>query len=389
MISHARRTLRRCLVALGVLGVLALPECAAAQRITSTLDLGGSGISYVDSGRTSAISVGPAMQMNFDRATLGASGSFAKLASGGWTTQGGIGASLYTPAAGPFVGELSGSAGGSAHAYGGRTGQSLALVRGHLMTPRRGLWVGGGAGNGWDGTTSRALVQAEAAAWSRLGGSAIAIATLTPTTVGDTLRYSDAEFAVRWDGVRLEAGATAGGRRGRGPRAASAGTATWGSASLTAWLSSRTAIVGSAGTYPIDLTQGFPGGRFVSVALRLGSRSARRDGELAAREPARPPDAAEAGPVRGFAVVAAPQGGRTIRVLAPSAGVVELTGDFSDWSPVRLARSADGWWTVTLPLAAGTHQVNVRLDGGAWLVPPTLNTLRDEFGGEVGLLVVP
>jgi len=30
----------------------------------------------------------------------------------------------------------------------------------------------------------------------------------------------------------------------------------------------------------------------------------------------------------------------------------------------------------------------VRLNGGPWVAPPGLSTVRDEFGGEVGLLVV-
>jgi len=32
--------------------------------------------------------------------------------------------------------------------------------------------------------------------------------------------------------------------------------------------------------------------------------------------------------------------------------------------------------------------MNVRLDGGKWLVPPGLLSMLDEFGGTVGLLVV-
>jgi hypothetical protein len=32
--------------------------------------------------------------------------------------------------------------------------------------------------------------------------------------------------------------------------------------------------------------------------------------------------------------------------------------------------------------------MNVRLDGGNWLVPAGLLTVLDEFGGTVGLLVV-
>jgi hypothetical protein len=39
-------------------------------------------------------------------------------------------------------------------------------------------------------------------------------------------------------------------------------------------------------------------------------------------------------------------------------------------------------------IAPGVHRVNVRADGGPWRPPPGLSVVRDEFGGEVGLLVV-
>ncbi|MGE5100766.1 MAG: glycogen-binding domain-containing protein, partial [Deltaproteobacteria bacterium] len=71
---------------------------------------------------------------------------------------------------------------------------------------------------------------------------------------------------------------------------------------------------------------------------------------------------------------------------APSATAVELNGDFTHWQPVRLARGTDGWWTITLQIAPGTYQVNIRVDGGPWVAPPGLLTSTDEFGGIVGIL---
>jgi hypothetical protein len=68
--------------------------------------------------------------------------------------------------------------------------------------------------------------------------------------------------------------------------------------------------------------------------------------------------------------------------------MVEVSGDFTNWDPVALARRSDGRWGVELPLAAGVHQVVVRLDGGPWLVPAGLPPIDDEFGGAAGLLVV-
>jgi hypothetical protein len=32
--------------------------------------------------------------------------------------------------------------------------------------------------------------------------------------------------------------------------------------------------------------------------------------------------------------------------------------------------------------------LNVRVDGGSWIVPPGLTTMSDDFAGEVGVLVI-
>ena len=68
---------------------------------------------------------------------------------------------------------------------------------------------------------------------------------------------------------------------------------------------------------------------------------------------------------------------------------VEIMGDFTDWEPVRLARKSDGVWEVTIPIPPGIHHLNVRLDGGDWVVPSGATFTKDEFGGFVGNIVVP
>jgi 1,4-alpha-glucan branching enzyme len=80
---------------------------------------------------------------------------------------------------------------------------------------------------------------------------------------------------------------------------------------------------------------------------------------------------------------------RSLRVHAPLASSVEIMGDFTNWQPVRLAAARDGWWTVAIRIDPGPHQLNVRASGGPWTVIPGLATINDEFGGTVGVLVVP
>ena len=82
-------------------------------------------------------------------------------------------------------------------------------------------------------------------------------------------------------------------------------------------------------------------------------------------------------------------GGRLLlRIALPGARSAELMSDATDWIPLPLRRTADGYWEITLELGPGVHRVNIRTDGGDWRVPPRLTAVDDGFGGQVGLLVV-
>ena len=78
----------------------------------------------------------------------------------------------------------------------------------------------------------------------------------------------------------------------------------------------------------------------------------------------------------------------SIRVEAPNVRSVEVTADFTDWQPIGLRLSDENIWEVTVRITSGVHRVNVRLNGGPWIVPHGLRAEEDEFGGSVGVLVV-
>ncbi len=78
----------------------------------------------------------------------------------------------------------------------------------------------------------------------------------------------------------------------------------------------------------------------------------------------------------------------TLRVNAPDARSVEINGDFTNWIPAQLAPAGGGWWSSTFPIKSGKYQMNIRVNGGQWIVPPGLLSMVDEFGGTVGLLVI-
>jgi 1,4-alpha-glucan branching enzyme len=101
------------------------------------------------------------------------------------------------------------------------------------------------------------------------------------------------------------------------------------------------------------------------------------------------PAGSAAAAVTHFAVQDAGAGRRMLRVRVSRAERVEVAGDFTNWTPVPLTPVGDGWWTTTLPIPSGTHQMNLRLDARTWTVPPGLTRVADEFGGAVGILTIP
>jgi hypothetical protein len=393
--SHARWVLAGSLLAAATLRAIPL----SAQRTSATLDVGGAALGYRDSPTTTGATLAPNVRLDWTRATLAATGSASRLGSVGWSSQGGIDASLFTPNLGPIVGELSASVGGAVATGLVHTGQALGVARAHLMATRAGAWGGVGGGGAWDGAVRRPVGQYEGGAWVRLG-MVTAVASATPTTVDDTLRYTDAAAALRLTASSLEIGASLGIRRGRRLPAYAANERAWGGASAAIWFLDWAAVVGSAGSYPVDLTQGFPGGRYAMLGIRLGTRPVQAGARSLMRD--RTPERAASGAhpldvTRAAGVLAmtlAPVSGgstapgeRTLRVHAPAAARVEIAGDFSGWQPVVLTRVGGGWWAGQVTLPPGTQQLAVRADGGAWLVPPGLPAITDEFGGSVGLLV--
>lgn len=361
-----------------------------AQRIVSSVDVSGTSVWYADSVRSAGSAVTPAVQIDWARATIDGFMTISQLGSGSFSMQGGISPSVFTPNLGPFTAELAGSLGGSEHQDGTHTGQTLGLARVYYMNAGAGAWVGGGAGLTWDGSAWRNVRQGEAGAWMTRSG-VTALATVSPVTVQDTIRYTDVQGALRYAVRSVELGFTAGARSGSVGVAVGGTSRAWGSISVLTWLTPHVALVGDAGTYPVDLTQGYPGGRFVTVSLRIGSRDSRTAAmrESAEENPiTRAANETKAAGVSSFTVRTVRSTTRELRVYAPAAQSVEIDGDFTQWQPVALAPAGGGWWSTTRPIAPGTYQLNLRVNGGPWLAPPGLLTTTDEFGGIVGLLTI-
>ena len=374
------------LVAGMVASVVALSgvhRVAEAQQVVSSLDVQETQLRYADSLNAAATGITPSLRLGWDNATVAASGTFAQLARS-WSTNGSLGASVFTPSAGAFSAELAGTLGGSAHQDGTNTGVAIGMGRLHIDAASLGAWVGGGGGATSDGSRWRSVKEGELGLWySR--GPVDATLTAQPTAVDDSIRYTDVTAEGRWHVGMFDLGAVAVTRAGSHLPSLGASPSAWGSVSAVAWLLPRVALLASAGTYPVDYTQGFPGGRFVSAGVRIAlTRTAR---PALATRPLEPVAAATS--VTELQLAGGAAGRRILRLKVPGARTVEVTGDFTGWAPTALSRGADGWYSYETPLSPGTYQMNVRVNGGKWLPPPSLTTVTDEFGGLTAVLIVP
>jgi hypothetical protein len=78
-----------------------------------------------------------------------------------------------------------------------------------------------------------------------------------------------------------------------------------------------------------------------------------------------------------------------LRTSADSA--VALVGDFNDWDPraTPLRPSADGLWTVVIPLRPGRYHYTFVVDGTRWRQDPSApQSLEDDFGTPTSVITV-
>jgi hypothetical protein len=285
-------------------------------------------------------------------------------------------------------------AAGSTRDAGGSAGDVLGRVRLHWLGAHEGVWVGAALGRAWNGTVWGADRRADAGAWLRRG-EATASVTATPTWLGDSLRFVDAELVGTISHGLLDLAATGGLRHWSRP--AGAPSDAWGGVNATCWLTPHFALVAAGGSYPADYAQGLPGGRYLSLGVRIASRRATQpisdhQTGLQTGLPVRtagiqsgPRAPVPAGPAFEIRQLGERQ---RIRMRVPGATRVELMGDFTAWRAVPLNRLDDGVWELILPLGAGLYRVNVRVDGGPWVAPSGMPLVTDDFGGTVGILRV-
>jgi hypothetical protein len=143
-------------------------------------------------------------------------------------------------------------------------------------------------------------------------------------------------------------------------------------------LTSRYSFALGTGRQLADPVRGVPDMQLTSATLRIALVSTRT---------AAPPDETRG---MSFAALSTKSSGAllVVRVVTDDTSHVEVAGTFSGWKPVPLTRTNEGW-EAEIALPPGRHRVAVRVNGGPWQAPRGTARVKDEYGGEAGLIVVP
>lgn len=290
-----------------------------------------------------------------------------------------------------------------------------------LFHQKGGVWVGGGVARPWRLAVISSIDVAGAGAWAQLGSAKLtgtytnfSFTKMTADTTGGTAgvcasssdvaapgslavpgataaasaapcalqsHFGDLTGALHWEHGALELDADAGYRFGPAADVAS-DTRHWQSATATVWLDDRIAVVAGGGREPANPARDLPARNFGSVGLVLAYWPLPRG--------AVPVTGARVTPVRSFELHPAASGEGLQKLTVHVGGVesVDVMGDFSDWTPLTLVRHGRDTWELSIPMSAGIHQIDIRVDGGAWVAPPGMPSMRDGYNGEVGVLVV-
>ncbi len=361
-----------------------------AGQATPLLDAGVSGVHYDGFLSSASAYLAPGFRFNRPNLTLAVQGSYLLFESGNSVLQGTGAGAWFSPRLGPLQGELGGLWGVSKYTAAPTAGYALGRARAHLNGRWRSMWLGGWIGGSYGRSSAAATWYdvGELAGGAWIAGRRVgAAAALTWSSAADS-GYVDITGAARWAPwvVELE------GLLGVRTWSQGGGAGTYGQVDLRIALDRRLALLVSAGRTPSDYVRGILASKYVTVGVRVipfpgPVRPAAALTDVLRRE-ARPPEVTPAATAPLLALAAADGELRTLRIRAAGAQTVEIAADFTDWQPLPLLRVDGETWEITLRIPAGSYRIDVRADGGPWLAPRGTRLERDEFGGEVGILVV-
>ena len=371
-----------------LLCLAARARCQTAGGVAQgSLDIGGALLSQPGLAASSVYTTAGQFRFAAPDFALTMNGVAARTPDDRFTGQGVLSASRYASPNQRVRWEIGGTASGfgmsnAAPAFGWQL-----LGREHLTGSLGGAFVGASAGSVIQSGFSRRVLNAHTGGYVRIDplgrdelSAAIAYTDGGAMPDGSHVRYGDAigYWTDRHGPIELLAGG--------GVRAYSVSQSRysgWGTASVVLWITDGAGIVFAAGRALEDVTRGVPSVRYLSASFRFGSSGSTSGGATLVHR-VRPEEDGGRIDVRG-----GDDSLRVVTIRLHAAAALELMADFTDWEPVGMRQLPNGDWTLERSIAPGTHRVAIRVNGGAWVVPPNLPHVSDEFGGEVGLLIVP
>ena len=271
----------------------------------------------------------------------------------------------------------------------GNGGNLNAFARQHYVRDGGGAWIGGASGLTGRNRRRSSAYAADVGAWGRLRflyGSAsvsrqtssdlllLATAGVIPGLNTTSYELEDWQLVLQARGGPHEITASWTDRRG----VAGAEThviAVSGSGKLQ--LTDRVALVATAGRQLADPLRGLPQADIVSASFQVSLGP-------------KPLPVMQRSLIAEALVVPRSGGGGDleVRIVASDTMVFEVAGDFSAWLPLPLEREG-AYWVARFALPSGKYRIGVRANLGPWRAPRNLARIRDDFGGESGIIVIP
>ncbi len=355
-----------------------------AQTV-ATLEGGASIVEYDGFLVSGAAIASPALRYDTPNLSAGTRGTWVVFESGNQILQWSAAAAWLTPPRSGWRAEFSGSLGASKYADAPGYGHVLGRARVHFHRGRAGAWASGTTGRSF-GESPATPFELGLGVWAVRRRLALA-GTVTGTWLsGDA--YVDVVGAARWSAATVEFDVQAGAR----PWSERAGRGVYGELSALVSLGERISVVLSGGRYPSDPVRGVVAAKYAMLGIRMNI--------FGAPAPTLPTIAGAT--VRAAGRFAESEHGSRARLEIERSGyrgalrvhvggvqLVELMGDFTDWQSVALTRIGADIWEIRLTVAPGVHRLNVRIDGGPWVVPQGTRLEETEFGGAVGIVVIP
>jgi hypothetical protein len=359
---------------------------AHAQTVAS-LSMSGSIIEYEGFLTSGAAVLAPALRYDQRDVSFATQGSWTIFESGNGIFQATAAAGWLAPSKERWRWEVSGAGGAYRYAEAAGTGHLLGRTRLHFFAERTGGWFGVTTGATFTHTVD-VPVELAFGAW-RVHDNVALLGTITGAFLRNE-HHVDIAGAAKWSGRRLQLEVRAGARPWTNLEGA-ARAGVWAELSALVPIGGSIALEFSGGTYPSDPVRRVLGANYAAAGLRF-TLAGRNETPVLTIPPALVTAVREhmkSGSSAETRLEVIPSGTlQTVRIHVANAATVELMSDFTDWKTVSLGQVAPGVWEIKLPIEEGVHRLNIRINGGAWLVPAGARPEQGEFGDVVGVIVI-